>query len=101
MSKKYPTKDDGSPKGLSFGKKIEWVWNYYKGVIIGVIVGVAAIVYFIYCDLIIKDIPSINTKTQTTAPIVAFIKCICLLSIVPNDTSIDRCKVSTEAAISA
>jgi hypothetical protein len=48
MSKRYPTKDDGSPKGLSFGKKIEWVWNYYKGVIIGVIVGVAAIVYFIY-----------------------------------------------------
>ncbi len=48
MSKKYPTKDDGSPKGLPFGKKIEWVWNYYKGLIIGVIVGVVAIVYFIY-----------------------------------------------------
>lgn len=51
MSKKYPTKDDGSPKGLSTYKKVEWVWNYYKWWIIGGIFAVIAVIYFIYSML--------------------------------------------------
>ena len=60
--------------------------------------------YCRFCSIFLlssKYIPMINTYKQAAAPVKMFIICASVLSMVPKETSMERCKVKMDAAASA